>query len=204
MPPEVERHLAPLHRRPMPSLHQGIAYLPILPRITLFIVGGGHVGQAVARLAAEADFEIWVLDDRPVYASRERFPTARRLIVGDIGETLKRLAKDTIGPSFYCLIVTRGHAHDEEALFHLAPTSAGYVGMIGSKRKIKMIYEDLLAKGISEEMLSRVHAPLGFAIGSQTVPEIAISIVAELIACRNLGATIPAARVHVPVGTTHS
>jgi xanthine dehydrogenase accessory factor len=204
VPTEVVRHLAPLQRRPTPSLHQGIAYLPILPRITLFIVGGGHVGQAVARLAAEADFEIWVLDDRRAYANRERFPSARRLFVGDIGETLKRMTQDTIGPSFYCLIVTRGHAHDEEALFHLAPTTAGYVGMIGSKRKIKMIYEDLLAKGIREEMLARVHAPLGFAIGSQTVPEIAISIVAELIACRNLGATIPAARIHVPVGTPHS
>ena len=82
--------------------------------------------------------------------------------------------------------MTRGHSHDEEALYHLAPTPAGYVGMIGSKRKIKLIYEDLLAKGIPEEALSRVHAPLGLDIGSQTVPEIAVSIVAELIACRNL------------------
>jgi xanthine dehydrogenase accessory factor len=71
--------------------------------------------------------------------------------------------------------------------------------MIGSKRKIKMIYEDLLAKGISAEDLRKVHAPLGFAIGSQTVPEIAVSIVAELIACRNLGQTIPSARLNVPV-----
>ena len=121
------------------------------------------------------------------YASRERFPTAQRLLVGDIGPTLKNWRAARSRPSTYCLIVTRGHTHDEEALYHLAPTAAGYVGMIGSKRKIKLIFEDLLAKGISPEALARVHAPLGFDIGSQTVPEIAISIVAELIACRNLG-----------------
>jgi xanthine dehydrogenase accessory factor len=107
-------------------------------------------------------------------------------LVGDIGTELKELRKD-ISPALYALIVTRGHAHDEEALYHLATTSAGYVGMIGSKRKIKLIFEDLRARGIEQTLLDRVHAPLGFDIGSQTVPEIAVSIVAELIACRNLG-----------------
>src|SRR5262249_52536254 len=165
----------------------GIDYLPILPRITLLIVGGGHVGLAVAKLAAEVDFDIWVLDDRESYASRERFPMAKRHIVGDIAGRLKELAQYEINPSMYCLIVTRGHAHDEEALYHLATTSAGYLGLIGSKRKIKMIYDDLVAKGTPEEALAKVYAPLGFHIGSQTVPEIAISIVAELIAVRNLG-----------------
>ncbi len=100
----------------------------------------------------------------------------------------------TVTPSTYCLIVTRGHNHDEEALYHLAATRAGYVGMIGSKRKIKLIFEDLFAKGVTWDVLSRVHAPLGLDIGSQTVPEIAISIVAELIAHRNLGTTEPRPR----------
>ncbi len=201
VPEEVTAHLVPLARRPGPSVHRGIAYLPVLPRITLLIVGGGHVGQAVARLAAEVDFEVWVLDDRERYASRERFPTARRLLVGDIGPLLRELAAHEIHPATYCIIVTRGHNHDEEALYHLAGTPAGYVGMIGSKRKIKLIYEDLLARSVPAEALDRVHAPLGFAIGSQTVPEIAVSIVAELIARRNLGATIPAARVRVKPGS---
>jgi xanthine dehydrogenase accessory factor len=191
-PDTVSRHLPALPQRPRPAVHHGVSYLPILPRITLFLIGGGHVAQAVARLAAEVDFDVWVLDDRERYASRERFPTAGRLLVGDIGTTLKDLGQTEITPSTYCLIVTRGHAHDEEALYHLASTPAGYVGMIGSKRKIKLIYQDLMARGITAEILSRVHAPLGFAIGSQTVPEIAVSIVAELIACRNLG--------HVPPG----
>ncbi len=196
---EVARHLPQLSRRPRAAAHHGIAYLPVLPRITLLIVGGGHVGQAVARLAAEVDFEIWVIDDRAAFASRERFPAARRLVVGDIGATLQELAREDITPSVYCLIVTRGHTHDEEALYHLARTPAGYVGMIGSKRKIRLIYEDLRARGVPAEALAKVHAPLGFAIGSQTVPEIAVSIVAELIACRNLGGTIAAAREHVSV-----
>jgi xanthine dehydrogenase accessory factor len=191
VPAEVVNGLTPLRQRPRPAARRGVAYLPILPRIRLLIVGGGHVGQAVARLAAEVDFDVWVLDDRERYASRDRFPTAERLLVGDIGMTLQELARTSIDDQTYCLIVTRGHAHDEEALFHLATTPAGYVGMIGSKRKIKLIYEDLLAKGVPAEALERVHAPLGFAIGSQTVPEIAVSIVAELIAQRNVGRTDP-------------
>src|SRR5437899_7018427 len=185
-PPEaVTRHLTPVRQRPRPAVHHGIAYLPILPRITLLIVGGGHVGQAVGRLAAEVDFDIWVLDDRETYASRERFPRAQKIVVGDIGSRLQELAPD-ITPSTFCIIVTRGHAHDEEALYHLVRSGAGYVGMIGSKRKIKLIYEDLIAKGIPAETLRTVDAPLGLDIGSKTVPEIAVSIVAELIACRNL------------------
>jgi xanthine dehydrogenase accessory factor len=181
----VTNHLPLLSDRPRPFVRQGIAYLPILPRVTLLIVGGGHVGQAVARLASEVDFDVWVLDDRESFANKDRFPSASTRIVGDIGTELGKLAKE-ITPSVFAMIVTRGHAHDEEALYHLARTRAGYVGMIGSKRKIKLIYEDLLARDVPAEALARVHAPLGFSIGSQTVPEIAI--------------TIPEARVHVPVG----
>jgi xanthine dehydrogenase accessory factor len=198
VPEAVTRHLMTLDKRPRPYLQQGVAYLPLLPRIALFVVGGGHVGQAVAKLAADVDFDNWVLDDRETYASAERFPMARRRLVGDIGQKLHEI-KHQLTPSTFALIVTRGHAHDEEALYHLATARAGYVGMIGSKRKIKMIFEDLRARGIPGEALARIHAPLGFAIGSQTVPEIAISIVAELIAVRNLGETIPAARARVKV-----
>src|SRR5207302_7508655 len=87
----------------------------------------------------------------------------------------------------YALIVTRGHGHDQEALHHLAPTAATYVGLIGSRRKIRLIFDSLRQLGVDEAALGRVTAPVGFDIGSQTVPEIAISIVAELIARRNLG-----------------
>ncbi|HZT81435.1 MAG TPA: XdhC family protein [Gemmataceae bacterium] len=227
-PAELTRHLPPADARPRPAVHRGVAFLPLPRRVTLLIVGGGHVGMAVAKLASEVDFDVWVLDDRERFANPERFPTARRLFVGDIGTTLKELVRRDIDRSTFCIIVTRGHAHDEEALYHLAPLTlpapppageglslspapppagegrvrgpVGYVGMIGSKRKIKLIYEDLIARGVSEEALARVHAPLGFDIGSQTVPEIAVSIVAELISCRNKGATIPAARIQVRPG----
>jgi len=184
----IARQLAPLSTHPKPATRQGIAYLPAQPRITLLLVGGGHVGQAVGRLASETGFEIWVLDDRDRFVSTERFPTASRRMVGDIGTTLRDLAP-TLTPSTFAVILTRGHNHDEEALYHLAPTACGYVGMIGSKRKIRMIFDDLIAKGIATAALERVHAPLGYNIGSQTVPEIAVSIVAELIACRNAGGT---------------
>lgn len=203
VPDSVRSGLVPLSRRPTPSVQHGVAFLPVLPRVTLLIVGGGHVGQAVAKLAAEVDFDIWVVDDRELYANPQRFPAAKRHLVGDIGTTLKELIKSgEIGPSVYALIVTRGHNHDEEALYHLAPTSAGYVGMIGSKRKIRLIYEDLLTRGLSEETLAKVHAPLGFDIGSQTVMEIAVSIVAELIASRNLGSTALRPRPTIRPGTT--
>ena len=200
----ITKNLTPLADRPAPTTKQGVAYLPTLPRITLLIIGGGHVGKAVAELAATVDFEVMVLDDRELYASASRFPGARERFLGDIGSTLAELKKSRIDRSTYCLIVTRGHGHDEEALYHLADCSAGYVGMIGSKRKIKLIFEDLVAKGVAPSLLERVHAPLGFEIGSQTVPEIAISIVAELIACRNLGSTTIANRQSIRAGNLAS
>ncbi len=199
-PGPVLQDLKPLSDRPGPALRGGVAYLPTLPRVTVFLIGGGHVGQAVARLAAEVGFEVWVLDDRERFASRERFPAASRLLVGDIGATLRDLAP-TLTADTFALILTRGHSHDEEALYHLAGTACGYVGMIGSKRKIRLIYEDLIAKGIPPETLEQVHAPLGLVIGSQTVPEIAVSIVAELIARRNLGTSEPPPRQRVRPGT---
>ena len=182
----------PLADRPKPGIRGGVALLPTLPRIRLVIVGAGHVGQAVGNLASQADFEVWVVDDRRQYANRERFPSAHRLIVGPIEETLPTLE---ITPHTYALIVTRGHGHDQEALFHLAETPASYVGLIGSKRKIRLIFDSLLTAGVSHEALARVTAPVGFDIGSQTVPEIAISIVAELIARRNVGASALQARM---------
>lgn len=184
----------PLDNRPRPAVERGVAVLPSLPRVRLLIVGAGHVGQAVADLAARADFDVWMVDDRHQYASRERFPSAQRLIVGPIDETLASL---DITPRTYALIVTRGHGHDEEALYHLVATPASYVGLIGSRRKIRLIFESLREQGISREALDRVAAPVGLEIGSQSVVEIAVSIVAELIARRNLGPGGMAPRVSV-------
>jgi xanthine dehydrogenase accessory factor len=184
IPDGLIAQLIPPAERPKPSVHGGIAFLPNWPRIRLIVVGAGHVGQAVASLAAQADFDVCVVDDRHQYANRERFPAAQRLLVGPIDEVLASLE---ISPETYALIVTRGHGHDQEALYHLAPTAAAYVGLIGSRRKIRLIFESLREAGIALADLKRVAAPVGLEIGSQSVPEIAISIVAELIARRNLG-----------------
>lgn len=188
VPDLVAEHLRPLASRPRPYASHGVAYLPSDPRCRLLIVGGGHVGQAVAALAADLQFDVWVVDDRADIVSPERFPRAQQRISGIIDEVLPNIE---MTPDTYCLIVTRGHNHDEEALFHLADRGARYVGMIGSRRKIKMIFDDLVNEGISEEALERVYAPLGIDIGSQTVPEIAVSICAELVSHRNRGGVVP-------------
>ena len=183
--PEVVRSgVSPIAGRPRPGVRGGVAYLPTLPRVRLIIIGAGHVGQGVSELAAKADFDVWVVDDRGQYANAERFPEAQKIIVGPFEETLPNL---DVHEHTYALIVTRGHGHDQEALYHMATTPAAYVGLIGSKRKIRLIFENLREQGLPAEALDRVTAPVGLEIGSQTVPEIAVSIVAELIATRNLG-----------------
>jgi len=184
--PPSERLLANLRllsRRPRPYVADGVSFLPHLARGKLLIVGAGHVGQRVAGLAASVDFEVTVVDDRAEYLTEERFPRSVQRIAGKIEEVLPSLPVDE---DTFCIIVTRGHNHDEEALLHLVRRPSRYLGMIGSRRKIKLIFDDLRREGVPEDRLARVHAPLGIEIGSQSVPEIAISIVAELIACRNM------------------
>jgi xanthine dehydrogenase accessory factor len=139
-PALITEQLRPLASRPRPYAGHGVAYMPVLRRCRLFVVGGGHVGKAVADLAVDLDFEVWVYGDREEYASAERFPRAENRITGPLDQVLPKVE---ITPDTYCLIVTRGHQHDEEALFHLVQRGARYVGLIGSRRKIKMIFEDL-------------------------------------------------------------
>jgi xanthine dehydrogenase accessory factor len=194
-PPDwIRTSLRALTDRPKPYVHQGVAFLPTLPRCRLIIVGGGHIGQAVAALAADLDFEVWVVDDRADYVTEARFPKATRRIAGTITEVLPSLPIDS---DTYCLIVTRGHHHDEQALYCLATRGARYVGMIGSRRKIRLIFDDLRAAGIPQEALDQVYAPVGIDIGSQTVPEIAVSICAELVSHRNRQGQVPG-RSNVP------
>ena len=180
--------LVDLDERPRARAAAGVAYLPALSRCQLLIVGGGHIGQAVGNLAPELGFDVWVVDDRIEYVSPERFPQAVGRLAGTISQMLTEFE---VTNNTYCLIVTRGHNHDEEALYHLVDRGARYVGMIGSQRKIKLIFDDLLNEGISSKSLAKVYAPVGIDIGSQTVPEIAISILAELIAHRNLQGEVP-------------
>ncbi|MFQ6040261.1 MAG: XdhC family protein [Candidatus Poribacteria bacterium] len=155
---------------------------PIQPLHTLLIAGAGHVGQAVAKLGKMLDFEVVVADDRPDFASQERFPDADKIIVQDIAKTLLEFPID---PLTYIVIVTRGHQHDEEALYSVIDSNARYIGMIGSRRKIKLIFEDLIERGVSKERLQQVYSPIGLDINSKTVPEIAVSIAAQLVQVRN-------------------
>jgi xanthine dehydrogenase accessory factor len=154
---------------------------PIEPSPALYIFGAGHVGQFVARVAHEAGFQVHVVDDREKFANRERFPDAASVIVDDIPGWL---ANATLPSTAYAVILTRGHRHDLDALRALAPRRLRYLGLIGSRAKVKRIYDVLVEEGISLEQLEHVHAPIGLDVGAVTPQEIAVSIVAELIAVR--------------------
>jgi xanthine dehydrogenase accessory factor len=153
----------------------------------LYVFGAGHVGFYVGRLASDAGFEVHVVDDRAAFANRERFPGAAEVVVDDIPAWL---AATTLPSSAYAVIVTRGHRHDLDALQALASRPLRYLGLIGSRAKVARIYEQLLAQGQTTlEDLSHVHAPIGLDIGAVTPQEIAVSIVAELVAVRRGRAT---------------
>jgi xanthine dehydrogenase accessory factor len=151
------------------------------PGPVLVIAGAGHVGQALGELAAKLEFRVVVIDDRQEFASEARFPAAEMRIVGDIESELRKFPID---PSTFVVIVTRGHARDGQALAAVIESPARYVGLIGSKRKIKTIFDDLTQAGVSVDRLNRVNAPIGYDIGAVTVNEIAVSIAAQLIAAR--------------------
>ena len=153
-----------------------------LPPLRMMIAGGGHVSRPTAQIAALAGFEVTVLDDRPEFSQPERFPWAAQVAV--VPDYLNCFAGFTPNPSTYIVIVTRGHLHDATVLSQALATKAGYIGMIGSRRKRAEVYAALRAQGVSEEALARVHCPIGLAIGAETPEEIAVSIVAECIAHR--------------------
>jgi xanthine dehydrogenase accessory factor len=151
---------------------------PLVPSPRLFIIGAGHVGLHLARVASDVGFHIHVIDDREKFANAERFPSAD-IVVEPIPEWLHRAE---LPPSSYVVIVTRGHQHDLEALRALAARDLKYLGLIGSRAKVARIYDALLAEGMPPESLERVHSPIGLEIGAVTPAEIAISILAQLIA----------------------
>jgi xanthine dehydrogenase accessory factor len=155
---------------------------PIEPAPALYIFGAGHVGLYLGRLAHEAGFELHVIDDREKFANRTRFPTAAEVVADDIPAWLGRT---TLPATAYAVVVTRGHRNDLDAMRALVPQSVRYLGLIGSRAKVKRIYDALLEEGsVSPAQLTRVHAPIGLDIGAVTPQEIAVSILAELIAVR--------------------
>jgi xanthine dehydrogenase accessory factor len=155
---------------------------PIEPSPELYVVGAGHVGLHLARLAHEVGFRVHVVDDREKFANKERFPTAEEVIAEDIPAWIERSA---LPAHAYVVIVTRGHTNDLEALRALAPKELRYLGLIGSRAKVARIYDELARHGMKDATLEHVHAPIGLDIGAVTPQEIAVSILAELIAVKH-------------------
>jgi len=154
---------------------------PIEPSPELYVIGAGHVGFHLANLAHEVGFRVNVVDDREKFANAERFPHAT-VVTEDIPSWI---ARTPLQPHAYVVIVTRGHNNDLDALRALAARDLRYLGLIGSRAKVARIYDALTAEGVPAEVLKQVHAPIGLDIGAVTPQEIAVSILAELIAVKH-------------------
>lgn len=160
------------------------------PPSELVIVGAGHVAQPLALVGSMLDFRVTVLDDRPEYATRDRFPGADRVLVADFANPLAGIE---VGRRTSVVLVTRGHRHDYDCLRELARLDAEprYVGMIGSRRRVRAAFEQLAAEGVPAEWLARVHAPLGLDIGAETPAEIAVAVAAEIVLAARGGSGRP-------------
>lgn len=146
----------------------------------LVVVGAGHIAQPMAHIGALLGYRVTVLDDRPDFATRERFPDAHRLVRADFSDPF---ADVPLHERSHLLLVTRGHKYDYECLvraLRMDPAPA-YIGMIGSRRRVRATYVQLLDEGIEEELIHRIHAPVGLDIGAETPEEIAVAVAAELV-----------------------
>jgi xanthine dehydrogenase accessory factor len=153
---------------------------PILPQPILYLFGGGHVSTAVAKAAQAVGFGVGVIDDREAFANSRRFPMAQEIFTS-YDDAFAKLQPNS---SSYVVIVTRGHKEDMRVLAWAVRTPARYVGMIGSRRKVLSVYKALEKEGYTMEEFERVFAPMGLDIGALSPEEIAVSIVAELVAVR--------------------
>ncbi|MCZ7663839.1 MAG: XdhC/CoxI family protein [Thermoleophilia bacterium] len=152
------------------------------PANTLLIIGAGHISQKLCPMAKLLDFRVVVLDGRPEFATAERFPQADTVIVGQPKDVLQLTLVDG---RTSVVIVTHAHVYDQDALGAVAESDAAYVGMIGSRTKVRTVKAHLQESGVSPEALARVRAPVGLDLGGQTPGEIAVSILAQIIAERH-------------------
>ena len=152
----------------------------------LVIIGAGHIAQPLSVLGSMLGFHTTVIDDRAAFANRERFPTADEIVVRPFAPAIDSLKLDR---HCYVVVVTRGHAFDDEALRATLRQQARYVGMIGSRRRVKAMLTHMEEEGYDPQVLARVHAPIGIDIGAETPEEIAIAIAAEIVRERRLGIT---------------
>jgi xanthine dehydrogenase accessory factor len=155
---------------------------PVEPAPDVYIFGAGHVGHQLAKMAHDIGFRVHLIDDREKFANRELFPEGVDVIVEEIPTWIEN---HPLPPTAYAVIVTRGHRHDLDAVRALAQRQIRYVGLIGSRAKVKRIFDALLEEGVEAAALQRLHAPIGLDIGAITPQEIAVSILAELIAVKH-------------------
>jgi xanthine dehydrogenase accessory factor len=154
---------------------------PVLPVPSAYIFGAGHISKSLSKIAALAGFRTVVIDNRESFANRERFPDVDEVIAAEYEEVFPKLA---VNESSYVVIVTRGHRDDMRVLRWAIDTPARYIGMIGSKRKAIAVIREFEKEGIPRERFERVHSPMGLELGAVTPEEIAVSVVAEMIAVR--------------------
>lgn len=156
-------------------------------RARLVICGGGHISQPLAQMGTMLDFEVAVMDDRAEFANSARFPTAQPVLCAAFGQAFQQL--EPCVPNTYYVVVTRGHSADRQCLEEILRRnpSAAYIGMIGSRRKVAVVMEQMAADGWPNEQLARIYAPIGLKIGAQTPAEIAVCIAAQLVQVRRAG-----------------
>ncbi|OGO15369.1 MAG: hypothetical protein A2Z02_06580, partial [Chloroflexi bacterium RBG_16_48_7] len=156
---------------------------PILSKDTLYLFGAGHISEVTTRIAKMLDFDVTVIDPRPDYCNRDRFPGADALLAEEYESVFSKLV---VPQGSYIVIFTTGHVFDEQCLNFAITTRASYIGMIGSRKKAADVKERLINKGVPADKLEKVHSPVGLEIGAETPAEIAISILAEIIKFKRL------------------
>ena len=156
---------------------------PYFPEPRLIVLGGGHIAKPLAEFGAKVGFSVTIVDDRPMFANRDRFPYAEKVICESFGTCF---AQFNLNEYSFVVIVTREHRHDLECLKQALNYPTAYTGMIGSKSSVSKVKEQLLNEGYSAELIARVHAPIGLEIGAVTSEEIAVAIIAQVIQYRRL------------------
>jgi xanthine dehydrogenase accessory factor len=157
---------------------------PFFPKPRLIIFGGGHIAKPLVEFASKVGFSITVIDDRPSFANSIRFPEAEKVICEDFQKSFNLIK---FKESDFVVIITRGHRHDKLVLSNVIKNNLSYIGMIGSRRRVRGMMEELVSEGCSKEALDKINSPIGLDIGAITPEEIAISIVSELISFKNKG-----------------
>ena len=159
---------------------------PVVPQPRVFIFGAGHISKSLSKVATLAGFDTVIVDNRDQFASRERFPEAAEVHAEEYDEIIPKL---NIRDTGYVVIVTRGHRDDMRVLRHMVGTPARYIAMIGSKRKVLGVVKELEKEGMPRSAFDRLFAPMGLEIGAITPEEIAVAVVAEVIAVRRNAAS---------------